>query len=80
MICNDKTFEGENPWEICCASTIKIICSDMLCLRSSCKDTGKSIFDINKLSNARDADDDGAGGAEENDGKDEVARRSLGKS
>ena len=84
MICNDKTFEGENPWEICYAICINIICSDMLCLRSSCKDTGKSIFDINKLSNARDAyydaDDDGAGGAEENDGKDEVARRSLGRS
>ena len=40
----------------------------------------KIIFDINELSNARDADDDGDDGAEETDGKDEVARRSLGKS
>ena len=54
----------------------------MTCYASSCKDriAEKIIFDINELSSARDADNNGDDGAEDTDGKDEVARRSLGRS
>ena len=62
---------------------INIICSLLIALLKfflQRQDSRKIMLDINQLSNARDADDDGTGGAEDKDGKDEVARRSLGRS